>query len=330
MASVSRHYTLHVALTLLAQALTLAAAVVLLVHPALSGWWAKTAVAVLSLLLWLAALLRLVRLIRFPIRQTRCLIGAMQSRDVTVRFPATRDPLLGDVTDDMNRILRTYCHDRFDMETHRQYYDRILRVMTHELRNTVTPIISLTDWMMKEETTAADRQEAIGIIRKQAENIHAFLDAYHQLTHLPQPVKENLSARTLAGNLQKLLAGERLAGAISFKVHGDFVIHADESLLTLALLNILRNAMQAIADTPDGIISVLMTRTPTGTRIVVTNNGPAIPSAQTEQIFQPFFSTREGGSGIGLALSRQIMLLQGGTLSCESNPPLTHFIFELT
>lgn len=329
MASANRHYTLHLTVTLAAQAAAVAGIAVLLAYPALIGKPTAIALAVVLGIVWVGIMLRLVKLIRLPIRQARCLIGAMKSHDVTVRFPTTRDPLLEDVTADMNSILQSYCSERFDMEAQRQYYDRILRVMTHELRNTVAPIISLTDWMMKEEVTDTERQEAVGIIHKQADSIHSFLDSYHKLTHLPQPIMADLPAQTLADSLRKLLAGEELAEAITFKVHGDFLIRADERLLSLALLNILRNALQAISDTDGGAVSVLMTPTQTGARIVVSNNGPVIPSAQTEQIFQPFYTTRKGGSGIGLALAKQIMQLQGGTLTCESNPPLTHFIFEL-
>ena len=325
MASISRHYTLHLLLTVAAQGAALAGAVLCLVQR--DGLW--LAAAVVLGLLWLCLGVRLWRLVRFPIGMTQTLLGAMESRDTTLRFPHTDDPLLAELWADMNRVLGSYCRDRGEMETLRAYYDRILRVMTHELRNTVAPILSLTDWMMKEEVTAAERDDAVAVIHDQAENIHRFLDSYQQLTHLPEPVRTAVPVRALTDALKVLMAGEQRADRVVYHLHDDFTLKADEGLLKLALLNILRNALQAIDGVDDGRVSVLATQSAEGTRIVVSNNGPVVPAAMTEQIFQPFWTTKAGGSGIGLALSRQIVQLHGGTLTCESNPPLTHFILTL-
>lgn len=325
MASISRHYTLHVVFVLTAQAIVLASAVVCFcLHTNL-----LLAVGIILCLLWLLLNIRLWRLVRFPIGMTQSLLGAMESRDTTMRFPTTSDPLLSDVTADMNRVLASYCNDRYEMETLRSYYDRILRVMTHELRNTVAPILSLTDWMMKEGATPDEREKAIQTIHNQAESIHGFLNSYHQLTHLPEPVRTTIPVRTLIDSMKILMAGEPLADRITYSIHEDFTVNADEGLLKLAMLNIIRNALQAIDNKDDGKISVLVARSATEARIIISNNGPVIPASLTEQIFQPFWTTKTGGSGIGLALSRQIMLLHGGNLTCESNPPLTHFIFSL-
>ena len=325
MALISRHYTLHIVLVLTAEAAVLAGAVVCFCHHGSI----PLAVGLILCLVWLILLIRLWRLLRFPMGMTHSFLGAMESHDTTMRFPDTADPMLADLTADMNRVLSTYCNDRYEMETLRSYYDRILRVMTHELRNTIAPILSLTDWMMKEDTTPSERDSAIAIIHSQAEDIHSFLNSYHQLTHLPDPVRTPVPVHALIDSLKILLAGEALSDKVTYSIHEDFTVNADEQLLKMALLNIMRNALQAISDVDDGKVSVLATRSATEARIVVSNNGPVIPAAMTEQIFQPFYSTKDKGTGIGLALARQIMQLHGGNLTCESNPPLTHFIFSL-
>lgn len=320
MASLSRHFTRHVAVTLAVMTFSLAGAVFCFCRGRLL---AGTALAVL----WAGMMVRLWHLIRLPVRQTSVFVGAMEGRDTTMRFPASDDPVLGQVMDDMNRVLRAYCADRFAMESQRQYYDRILRVMTHELRNSIAPIVSLTDWVHDNAVSEEDLRDSLGIIHQQAEDIHGFLNHYQNLTHLPEPQWTDFPVRTLFDGLRLTHSGEPSANRIQFSIAaGDPVVHADEKLIRLVLLNIIRNALHAIKGQEDGHVSLLASGSPAdGVRIVVSNNGPLIPPSQMELIFQPFYSTKEEGTGIGLALSRRIMELHGGTLTCDSNPPLTLF-----
>jgi signal transduction histidine kinase len=133
-------------------------------------------------------------------------------------------------------------------------------------------------------------------------------------------------------NLQTLLKAEPGADRVRFETAGDVVIHADSSLIPLALINIIRNAIQATDEVEDGQITVLASAPGGKPCITVTNNGPEIPESQIEQIFMPFYSTKKrgSGSGIGLALSRQIMQLHEGTLSCSSHYPFTTFTFQFS
>ena len=288
--------------------------------------------AILSVLIALMALFRLIRLIRYPINQTELMARAVKSKDFMLHIPKTDDPLLSRASDDMNRILETYRRDQNELETRKNYYDRILRVMTHELRNTVTPIVSLTDWMVQnpEAQSEQERQEAIEIINTQAHNVCSFLESYRQLTVLAQPAMTDIPATTLFRNIQALIRAEKGAGRVRFETAGDVILHVDSSLLSLALMNIIRNAIQATEGVEDGQVTVLASKPGGKPLITVTNNGPEIPQAIIEQIFMPFYSTKkkESGSGIGLALSRQIMQLHEGTLTCSSHYPYTTFTFQ--
>ena len=288
--------------------------------------------AILSALIALVALFRLIKLIRYPINQTELMARAVKSKDFMLHIPKTDDLLLSRASDDMNRILETYRKDQNELETRKNYYDRILRVMTHELRNTVTPIVSLTDWMIQnpDAQTEEERQEAIGIINTQAHNVCSFLESYRQLTVLAQPTMSDIPATTLFRNIQALIKAEKGADRVRFETAGDVILHVDSSLISLALMNIIRNAIQATDDVEDGQVTVLAS-TPGGKPLItVTNNGPEIPQAIIEQIFMPFYSTKkkQSGSGIGLALSRQIMQLHEGALTCSSHYPYTTFTFQ--
>ncbi|MBO4590558.1 MAG: HAMP domain-containing histidine kinase [Bacteroidaceae bacterium] len=282
---------------------------------------------IVCLIVCVWAIIRLWHLVRLPLHQTTFFVGAMENRDTTARLPRSDDPMLGPVLRDMNRVLQSYCLDRAGMESQRQYYDRILRVMAHELRNSVTPIISLTDWMQTTSISEEERAESLSIIHQQAEGIRSFLEHYQELTQLPDPQWADIPVRMLLEGLRLTLNCEPMAHRISYYVQGEPTLHADEKLVRLALLNIIRNAMQAIDGLEDGHISLHASKLSEEIRIVVSNNGPLIASSETEQIFQPFYSTKKEGTGIGLALSRRIMELHGGTLTCDSNPPLTMFTF---
>ena len=280
------------------------------------------------------AVLRLIRLIRYPVNQTELMARAVVNKDFMLHIPKTDDPLLGRASDDMNRILDTYRKDQNELETRKNYYDRILRVMTHELRNTVTPVVSLTDWMIQNPNAQTDeeRMEAIEIINTQAHNVCSFLESYRQLTVLAQPAMADTPVTSLFRNIQTLIKAERGADRVRFETAGDVVLHVDSGLISLALINIIRNAIQATDGVEDGQVTVLASMPGGKPLITVTNNGPEIPQAIIEQIFMPFYSTKkkESGSGIGLALSRQIMQLHDGTLTCSSHYPYTTFTFQFS
>ena len=106
-------------------------------------------------------------------------------------------------------------------------------------------------------------------------------------------------------------------------------IRADLSLIRQALINLLKNAIQAIGDQPDGQIDILVYCNETEEVLIeIKNNGPVIPPEIAEHIFIPFFTTKEGGSGIGLSISRQIMRLSGGSLTLLPDHKETKFILK--
>ena len=270
------------------------------------------------------------RLVQFPIKQVRMFLLSIQCGEHMIRLPIVKDSMLREMHDNMNRILAHYHENERAIETKKIYYDRLLRIMTHEIRNTVTPIITLSDYYAtsNEPIEQADIKEGMTIINTQSRNIKRFLDSYHTLTHLPPPSPTEISVPGLFGEMQKLF--EKEYPALKLTVHcPDIQITADASEVRIVLSNLLRNAMQSASAYPDGSVELRATLCEGSPLITVTDNGAGIPENRMKEIFLPFYSTKKEGNGIGLCLSRQIMRLHGGELLAESYPEKRHTVFTM-
>jgi len=215
---------------------------------------------------------------------------------------------------------------------------RLIRVLMHEIMNSITPITSLSESLLNiyrsddkpvmpenvTEKTISTTLQGLNVIREQGKSLTAFVESYRKLTRIPKPemklfrVSELFSrVNILSDSLEKGSATE-----ISFQIKDpDLEIFADENLISLVLINLIKNAVEANMDNPASKISVIagsdLNRHP---EICVTDNGPGISEENLEEIFIPFFTTRENGSGIGLSISKQIMGAHGGTLKVRSVP----------
>lgn len=312
-----RHYHLYMSLV----ALMLIASGALLVYGWLGGWnW--MAVAACALLCLVALIIQWQGASFLP-DQIKYFLGCLRSKDTMSRFPETQDETLRQMYDDMNLIMQKYGQSQLDLETKRMYYDRILRIMTHELRNSITPIISLSEDMLSREYAPADSREAIEVINEQCTSIKTFLDSYYELTHLPKPELREADARTMLQSVERLYPEH----GISIQCAQGLRLRCDEGQIRQVLINLVKNAIEAIGNEKmielknEGIPAVtIMASMPNGQpRITVSDRGPGIKADKLEEIFLPFYTSKDGGSGIGLALSRQIMNLHKGSLTCSSN-----------
>lgn len=261
-------------------------------------------------LLLLFALIRLAN--RVPLLVNR-FMRSLRSGDYTVQFPQTTDRRLREMFDDMNQIITRYRESMRDIEYKQLYHDRLLRVMTHELRNAVTPILSLSGDILKrpEYYTEPRLRTGMEVIQGQCAHVKHFLDNYHQLTHLPQPKKSEVDVQQLFARLQTLW----LHPSIHFTCGQGLTMQADTDLLALVLNNLIRNAREATEGIPDASIDVTASISDGEVFLSVSDNGPGIPVSQAAHIFLPFYTTKSSGTGIGLCLSRQIMRLHGGDLT---------------
>lgn len=256
---------------------------------------------------------------------------SMRNEDTMLSLPTdSDDPFMNTLYSDMNHILRQLADKQIEVKEKSLYYESILRVMTHEIRNSITPIASLSTDLLKHLDSASllRQREGLEVINSQAKNLTAFLDSYHRLTHLPEPDYRMVSVQALFMKLQRLLQAEPLNERIVYSfdkagksAHKDIQVYADVNLLTLALINLIRNALQAIEGQKEGLVRVDASVGTSGRLLIkITDNGPGIPPERLSVIFTPFYSTKSAGSGIGLPISLRIMQLHGGQLSVSSVP----------
>jgi two-component system, NtrC family, nitrogen regulation sensor histidine kinase NtrY len=217
---------------------------------------------------------------------------------------------------DLSRTLR---------EEERRAWQRLIRVIGHEINNSLTPIKSLAGTLrdvFARELPAADRDDAVeslGLIADRADSLSKFVATYSQLARLPPPALQEVSLDALLHRLVALPAWQRVQLDAPYPVSAP----VDPGQLEQALINLLKNAFEAVSlargadgGAVDSAVQVVLMRTRESAVIEVRDKGPGITNA--ENLFVPFFTTKPGGSGIGLALSRQIVEGHGGTLTLEN------------
>jgi len=222
-----------------------------------------------------------------------------------------------------------------EMETKElESWIKLIRVLTHEIMNSVAPITSLSQTIMgyyknldgglPSEKIINNTLKGLEVINERGAGLISFVETYRKLTRLPHPEKKPIVVKQLFDNIITLINLEPIDENIQIKwqVHPeDLEIAADKKQISQVLINLLKNALEALKNRPEGKITLTAAINSDGrAQISVTDNGPGIPDDLMDKIFVPFFTTKESGSGIGLSLSRQIMLLHGGSLKVDSMP----------
>lgn len=213
---------------------------------------------------------------------------------------------------------------------------RLTRVLTHEIMNSITPITSLSDTLLTTRPDAdAEIRTGLEVISATGKNLMSFVESYRKFTHIPTPQPTLFYVRAFSERMVQLAYHQNNYPGIDARIEvepEDLIVYADEGLISQVVLNLLKNAIQAIGtERKDGRIQIKAYCDPTEAVIIeVSNNGPAIPPEEAEHIFVPFFTTKENGSGIGLSISRQIMRLSGGSLVLRNDPTKGLTTFVLT
>lgn len=222
----------------------------------------------------------------------------------------------------LNRIKGIF--ERRDAANEESSQKKLFRVMTHEIMNTVAPIASLSDALLTEE--GVDVKAGLETISASSKDLIRFVESYRSMTQAQPPVRkavmvDELMDRVLLLNKAKIA---EQGATLTYQANTpDLLIYADEGQIMQVLNNLIKNAVQA------GANSIRITadlNSEDQTVIRVANNGKAIPLRQTEEIFIPFYTTKPNGTGIGLSLSKQIMVRHHGNLVLEqSDSNLTVF-----
>jgi len=214
-------------------------------------------------------------------------------------------------------------------------WQKLIRVLTHEIMNSVTPIASLATTMenmlQEDEPISESEQEdikmALKTINRRSEALLKFTETYRNLTRIPLPTFETVDAREMLRRVEMLFSPVFTEKKIDFKIvlpERPVLVEADPGLIEQVLINLVKNAIEAVTgeqnhESPEIILRLerLSNQSPV---IRIVDNGPGINDEKLGKIFMPFFTTKKEGSGIGLSLSRQIMQMHKGSLVVLSEP----------
>ena len=211
-------------------------------------------------------------------------------------------------------------------------WQKLIRILRHEIMNSITPIVSLTatiDNMLSDSPHGSitkeqsdDIRAAIGAIRNRSEGLMHFTETYRNLTRLPPPKFQLVDANDLIERIKILFEPVCEKNNVNFQQHlsqAPVIFQADVELMEQVIINLLKNAIDASKGVVDPTVSISTQRTKEGKCIIkIADNGKGIEPELMEQIFVPFYTTKEEGSGIGLSLSRQIMRVHKGRISVQS------------
>ncbi|MCE2432817.1 MAG: ATP-binding protein [Candidatus Latescibacteria bacterium] len=220
-------------------------------------------------------------------------------------------------------------------EQEMEAWQKLIRVLTHEIMNSITPISSLASTVRGllpdsahasslDSDTLPDVHTALETIQSRSEGLLHFVEAYRQLTHISRPDFQIFQISELFARVVFLMQGECDKNDIALHTAIDprtLELTADPDLIEQVLINLMRNAVEALAGRSNARMDLSAQLDGRGRVVIrVQDNGPGILEDVQERIFIPFFTTKRDGSGIGLALSRQIMRVHRGTISVQSRP----------
>lgn len=200
-------------------------------------------------------------------------------------------------------------------ENEQQSWTKLIRVLTHEIMNTVTPIASLSETLLRFDGINGEIKSGLNTISQSSRGLIKFVDSYRNLTKVAPPVRKAFYFRELAERVIGLTKEQTLiCGAVCTYIEktDDIILYADEGQITQILINLVKNAIQADARKVEITAEINVSE---HIIINVINDGTPISKESQEEIFVPFFTTKQEGTGIGLSLSRQIMRMHNGTLS---------------
>jgi nitrogen fixation/metabolism regulation signal transduction histidine kinase len=221
--------------------------------------------------------------------------------------------------------------------TQAEAWQDLVRVLTHEIMNSITPVTSLAataadvvddiaakignDSPLHEDVV--DLRDAVHTVARRSDSLMQFVNSYRQITRLSPPEKKRVHVGEMFDSVRRLAEAEwpERPGALSIAVEpAELDVYADRDLLEPVVMNLLRNAFQATLDIDTPRIELRGRLNRRGNIVIeVADNGPGVPADIARKIFVPFFTTKEQGSGVGLALARQVMTAHGGFVRLSDN-----------
>jgi nitrogen fixation/metabolism regulation signal transduction histidine kinase len=225
-------------------------------------------------------------------------------------------------------------------------WHQLIRVLTHEIMNSVTPIVSLTgavenilrtntgeqkDFTRLSPENIDDVYSGLATIQSRSKGLMKFVTSYKEFSRPIDAKFETVDMSLLLHRTITLLQPQFEEQKVELKTEippGNLTVNGDPSLLEQVLINLLKNAMEAVASDGTGLIRIIFRKKNQQTIIFISDNGPGIDAETLPRIFVPFFTTKPKGSGIGLSLSRQIMKIHSGTIKVQTSERGCVFVME--
>ena len=235
---------------------------------------------------------------------------AIRNRDFTFRLPVN-GLLPGEraMQETLNQLGETIRQQVSQNEV--ESWERLTRVLTHEIMNATAPVSSISQSLLsRPDVKGTPLEEGIHAIFTTSQHLNTFVDSYRKLSQLQQPALEDVRLSTLICDIQQLFPDVTWDCVVA----DDVIVCADPNMLRQILINLVKNAIEA------GAKRIGIENHGPAPQILVSNDGQPIPAEARKSIFVPFFTTKRTGSGIGLSLSRRMMIQQGGSLSLLDQP----------
>jgi nitrogen fixation/metabolism regulation signal transduction histidine kinase len=203
----------------------------------------------------------------------------------------------------------------------------LTRVLAHEMMNSLTPILSLSESLGTRLKAKGAKPAALAddaeVIARRSQRLMHFVERYRRLAELPTPEPETITGAELAASLDKLMGPVMAEAGVDYGSRvapAGLRLTADRELIEQALINLLKNALEAVRGRAGAAVRLALRQEEAQLALVVEDNGPGVPGEDPETAFVPFFTTKPGGSGVGLTLARQIALAHGGGLEHMRRP----------
>lgn len=275
--------------------------------------------ALMACLILIALAVHLYRMQMMQVRMMRHLAESLRYDDMMLSFRSPyRNRSMEDMVNELSeamRNFRTRVLERNEMEA----WQKLIRVLTHEIMNSITPIISLSETLSEREMTEKNypvMRQGMQTIHRRSKGLLEFVENYRKLTRLPAPVRRPVSVSELLQDLQKLFSEDYIRIEIP---ETDRTLPIDRTQIEQVLINLIKNAKEACGKKEHPSIEVKMLPALSWQcMITVRDNGEGILPEVQDKIFVPFFTTKSSGSGIGLSLCKQIMNRHGGNITVQS------------
>ncbi|MDE6349291.1 MAG: HAMP domain-containing histidine kinase [Bacteroides sp.] len=273
----------------------------------------------MAFLILLTIAVHLYRLQMMQVRMMRHLAESLRYDDMMLSFRSPyKNRSMEEMVDELSeamRNFRTHVLERNEMEA----WQKLIRVLTHEIMNSITPIISLSETLSEREVSEKNysvMRQGMQAIHRRSKGLLEFVENYRKLTRLPTPVRRPVPVRELLQDMQKLFPEDYIHIELP---ETDRTLQIDRAQIEQVLINLVKNAKEACSRKEAPRIEIKMLPALSWQCLItVSDNGDGILPEVQDKIFVPFFTTKPSGSGIGLSLCKQVMNRHGGNITVQS------------